>query len=135
LGQAQPVAPSRAHPHDAGWDLHAAEERWVLARSSVTVRTGVAVAIPPGYYGRIAPRSGLSVRHSIEVGAGVVDAGYRGELVVKLYNHGDDNHLVRAGDRVAQLIVTRIYQGDLEVVDTLPGSDGRNTSGFGSSGR
>lgn len=66
--QTQPVAPSRAHPHDAGWDLHAAEERWVLARSSVTVRTGVAVAIPLGYYGRIAPRSGLSVRHSIEVG-------------------------------------------------------------------
>lgn len=65
----------------------------------------------------------------------MVDAVYRGELVVKLYNHGDDNYLVRAGDRVAQLIVTRIYQGDLEVVSQLPGSDGRNTSGFGSSGR
>lgn len=129
------VAPRKAHPHDAGWDLHAAEERWVLGRSSVTVRTGVAVAIPPGHYGRIAPRSGLSVRHSIEVGAGVIDAGYRGELVVKLYNHGDANYLVRAGDRVAQLIVTHIYQGDLEVVAELPGCDGRGAAGFGSSGR
>ena len=128
------LAPRRAHPHDAGWDLYASDERWVLARSSATVATGIAVAIPPSYYGRIAPRSGLSVKYNIEVGAGVVDAGYRGELIVKLYNHGDDNYLVRAGDRVAQLIVTHIYQGELEVVETLPGSE-RGAAGFGSSGR
>ena len=106
----------------------------MLARSSAAVATGIAVAIPPSYYGRIAPRSGLSVKYNIEVGAGVVDAGYRGELIVKLYNHGDDNYLVRAGDRVAQLIVTHIYQGELEVVETLPGSE-RGAAGFGSSGR
>lgn len=128
------VAPTRAHAHDVGWDLYAAEERWVLARSSATVATGVAVAVPLGYYGRIASRSGMSVKHDIEVGAGVVDAGYRGELVVKLHNHSDANYLVRAGDRVAQLVVTRIYTGDMQVVDSLEGSD-RGARAFGSSGR
>lgn len=106
----------------------------MLARGSATVATGVAVAVPPGYYGRIASRSGLSVKHDIEVGAGVVDAGYRGELVVKLHNHGDANYLVRAGDRVAQLVVTRIYQGGMQVVESLEDSD-RGARAFGSSGR
>jgi len=126
--------PTRAYHADAGFDLYAAESKWVLARESTTVSTGIAVAIPEGYYGRVASRSGLSVRHNIEVGAGVIDAGYRGEIMVKLYNHGDDNVLVSEGDRIAQLVVTVIYTGGIQEVAALQPQQ-RGVRGFGSSGK
>jgi deoxyuridine 5'-triphosphate nucleotidohydrolase len=106
----------------------------VLARGSATVRTGIAVAIPKGYYGRVASRSGLSVKHSLEVGAGVVDAAYRGEIMVRLHNHGDANVFLAAGDRIAQLVVTAIYTGDVEEAASLDDTD-RGDRGFGSSGK
>lgn len=126
--------PTRAHDDDAGFDLYALKPTWILARGSTTVRTGVGVGIPEGYYGRVASRSGLSVKHHVEVGAGVIDAGYRGEIVVKLYNHGDANVLLAAGDRVAQLIVTAIYAGGIQEVTSLDDTE-RGTGGFGSTGQ
>lgn len=126
--------PVRTHPTDAGYDLHALQDAWVLARRSATVRTGIAVAIPQGYYGRVASRSGLSLKHSLEVGAGVVDAGYRGEIMVRLHNHSDDNVFLAAGDRIAQLVVTAIYTGDMEEVERLDDTE-RGDRGFGSSGK
>lgn len=126
--------PSRNHPTDAGYDLYALEDVWVKARQSSLVSTGVAVAIPKGYYGRIASRSGLALGCDLEVGAGVVDASYRGELKVLLRNHGDRMVCLRAGDRIAQMIVTPIYVGEIEKVETLDDTE-RGAKGFGSSGR
>jgi len=126
--------PRRAHADDAGFDLYALHSTWVLAQSSTTVRTGVGVGIPEGYYGRVASRSGLSVKHNVEVGAGVIDAGYRGEIIVKLYNHGDGNVLLSAGDRVAQLIVTAIYSDGIQEVASLDDTE-RGAGGFGSTGK
>ena len=128
------IVPTRAHTSDPGFDLYASESVWVLARSSTTVHTGIAVAIPEGYYGRVASRSGLSVKSNIEVGAGVIDAGYRGEIIVKLYNHSDENKFLDKGMRIAQLVVTSIYTGDISVVDSLDTTK-RGACGFGSSGK
>lgn len=125
--------PTRAHSTDAGFDLYSLTDTWVLARGSTTVRTGMGVGIPEGYYGRVASRSGLSVKNNIEVGAGVIDAGYRGEIVVKLYNHGDANVLISAGDRVAQLVVTAIYSDGIQEVASLDDTE-RGAGGFGSTG-
>lgn len=152
-------APTKAHEHDAGYDLYAAEEAQLGCEQALTpetpdtrcqlklfrpvpklqathalVRTGVAVAIPLGYYGRVASRSGLSVKHCVEVGAGVVDAGYRGEILVHLYSHGGAPLHIKPGDRIAQLIITPCASPDVQVVDTLPAST-RGASGFGSSGK
>lgn len=126
--------PRRAHDTDAGFDLFALQSTWILAGSSAVVRTGVGVGIPAGHYGRVASRSGLSVKHDIEVGAGVIDAGYTGEVMVKLHNHGSGNVHLAAGDRVAQLIVSPIYTGGVEEVDSLDATE-RGAAGFGSTGK
>lgn len=128
------IIPTRAHATDAGFDLYACESAWALARSSVTVPTGIAISIPEGYYGRVASRSGLSVKSNVEVGAGVIDAGYRGEIIVKLYNHGDANVFLDKGSRIAQLVVTAIYTDAIKVVESLDAT-GRGKNGFGSSGK
>ena len=85
----------------AGYDLHALESTSVPGRGKSIIPTGLAFAIPDGNYGRIAPRSGLAARHSIDVGAGVIDADYRGEVRVLLFNHSDTNFAVSEGDRIA----------------------------------
>jgi dUTP diphosphatase len=101
------------------------------------VPTGLAVALPPGHAGLVVPRSGLARRAGVTVAnaPGLVDAGYRGELIVVLVNHGDEAHRVEPGDRVAQLVVSPVALPDPTMVDDLPGSDGRGEGGFGSTGR
>ena len=96
------------------------------------VSTGVQMAIPVGYYGRVAPRSGLSCK-GLDIGAGVIDAGYRGEIKILAINNSNNNFCVLRGERIAQLIITKIANPVLEVVDELPPSD-RGESGFGSTG-
>jgi len=100
------------------------------------VSTGIALEIPGDCsYGRIAPRSGLAVKHGIQVGAGVVDADYRGEVKVLLFNHGSDTFSATAGDRIAQLIIERCKMPDVTVVtDRALSATERGTSGFGSTG-
>ena len=88
----------------AGYDLAAAESAVVPAHSQCLVKTGLAIAIPPDCYGRVAPRSGLALKKFIDVGAGVIDSDYRGELGVVLFNFGKENVIVHMGDRIAQLI-------------------------------
>jgi len=85
----------------AGYDLHASAEAVVPGRGKVLVATGLAFAIPVGNYGRIAPRSGLAAKHSIDVGAGVIDADYRGEVRILLFNHSDTDFAIKEGDRIA----------------------------------
>ena len=91
----------------AGYDMHSIEAKVVPARGKVLIGTGLAFAIPVGNYGRIAPRSGLAVKNSIHVGAGVVDADYRGEVKCLLFNFSDVDFQVNEGDRIAQMIIEK----------------------------
>lgn len=127
--------PSRATADAAGYDLHSDEDTDIGWGGHGTVRTGIAVAVPAGCYGRIAPRSGLATRRGIDVLAGVVDADYRGEIVVVLanYNRGQGPFRVKRGDRIAQLIIERCETPEVDVVDELPPT-ARASAGFGSTG-
>ncbi len=127
--------PSSAHDGDAGLDLHAREDVTLPPGTWAMVPTGIAVAIPTGYAGLVAPRSGLAARLGIGVvnGPGVVDAGYRGELRVILINHGDQEVRLSRGDRVAQMVVVPVAQVELVQVTELPDSE-RGEGGFGSTG-
>lgn len=128
--------PARAHPGDAGLDLVAAEGRELAPGARAAVPTGIAVAIPGGYAGLVVPRSGLARRQGVTVAnaPGLIDAGYRGELMVLLVNLGDAPHRIAPGDRVAQLVVVPVALCEVREVDELPPSDGRGDGGFGSTG-
>ncbi|KAF7056498.1 hypothetical protein CFC21_063898 [Triticum aestivum] len=130
---ANAVLPSRGSALAAGYDLSSAVEAVVPARGKALVATDLSVAVPHGTYARIAPRSGLAWKHSIDVGAGVVDADYRGPVGVVLFNHSDADFAVKPGDRVAQLVVERIATPDVAEVDDLDATV-RGEGGFGSTG-
>ncbi|GMK54204.1 hypothetical protein CspeluHIS016_0107900 [Cutaneotrichosporon spelunceum] len=125
--------PTRGSPLSAGHDLYAADGIIIPARGKALVSTGLAIAVPKGTYGRIAPRSGLASKHSIDVGAGVVDADYRGEVKVLLFNYGGDDFKVAKGDRVAQLILEHVHMAPVRQVDDLEATL-RGAGGFGSTG-
>jgi len=128
--------PARAHPGDAGVDLYAAEAVVLGPGERATVGTGVAVAVPEGYAGLVAPRSGLAQRHGLGIvnAPGVVDAGYRGEIRVILVNHGTEAVSLARGERIAQLLVVRVGVEEMLEVEELPPSE-RGLGGFGSTGR
>ena len=132
--------PTRASAAAAGYDLYANEDVFVPPLNgfttipSATVRTGIAICVPEGTYGRIAPRSGLAVKHGISVGAGVIDRDYTGEVCVVLFNHSSQQLCLQKGDCVAQLILERIVTPEAVQVDNLSKTD-RGTNGFGSTGR
>jgi dUTP pyrophosphatase len=128
--------PSRAYDGDAGLDLYAAHDARIEPGERCELGTGVAVAIPPGHAGLVLPRSGLAARHGIALvnAPGLIDAGYRGELRVLLLNTDRrEPFSVRAGDRVAQLLVVAFAAVAVQAVDALEGSE-RGGRGFGSSG-
>lgn len=126
-------APSRNSAGDAGYDLYAIGHDVIKAGERQLVSTGISISIPRGYYGRVAPRSGLALRDGIDVLAGVIDAGYRGEVGVILINFGDKNFAFRKGDRIAQLIIEKCHEVEWQEVDELNGT-ARGDGGFGSSG-
>ena len=97
------------------------------------VNTGIAATIPIGVYGRIAPRSGLAVKHGIQTGAGVIDPDYTGELKVILFNLGGERFEIKQGDRIAQLILEKCETPPIEEVTSIEDTE-RGTRGFGSSG-
>ena len=124
---------SRGSHLAAGYDLSSATDTKVPARGKALIPTDLSIAIPEGTYGRVAPRSGLAWKHSIDVGAGVIDADYRGPLGVILFNHSDVDFEVKVGDRIAQLIIEKIMTPDVLEVDDLD-STTRGAGGFGSTG-
>lgn len=124
--------PTRGSQGAAGLDLYSAEEVGLMPNEIALVRTGIKIAISPGWYGRIAPRSGLALSKGIDVMAGVIDSDYRGEISVLLINHGSDYQFFHTGTRIAQLIVERCWMGDLEYA-RLSDTE-RNEGGFGSTG-
>jgi dUTP pyrophosphatase len=126
-------APTRGSTKAAGFDLRSAYDYIVPARGKALVMTDIQVQLPEGCYGRVAPRSGLTIKNFIDVGAGVVDEDYRGNVGVVLFNHSDVDFQVQPGDRIAQLICERIYYPNLQEYEQLDDTQ-RNTKGFGSSG-
>ena len=127
--------PSVAYADDAGMDLTACERVELQPGGRALVSTGIAVAIPPGYAGYVQPRSGLATRHGISIvnTPGLVDAGYRGELLVNLLNTDrEQTFVVEPGMRIAQLVVLEVPRVSVREVDELPPSD-RGERGFGSS--
>ena len=130
--------PERAYAGDAGYDLAAAENLVLAPGERAAIRTGVAIAVPDGYAGLVLPRSGLAVRHGISLvnAPGLIDPGYRGELMVPLINHDrEETFEVETGMRIAQLVLVRAAEARFVSVELLEeGADGRGEEGFGSSG-
>ena len=125
--------PFKAHRTDAGFDLFADEDAWVFAKQRQTIKTGISFDMPENMAGLIWPRSGLSVKKGIDVLAGVVDSGYRGEIMVCLYNTSDEGVQITHGDRIAQIIFQEVPEVGITVSDSL-GSSQRGSDGFGSTG-
>lgn len=127
---------TKEHYHDAGLDIISTSRVDIEPRSSALINTGIIPAIPDGYVGLVWSRSGLSVKHKIEVGAGCIDSNFRGELVVHLYNHSDTRYAVCEGDKIAQLLTIPVNLNEYFRVkpEELSETD-RGSSGFGSSGR
>jgi dUTP pyrophosphatase len=127
--------PRRATEGSAGYDLFATDTLTIPPGQRALVGTGIAVKMPPGLYGRVAPRSGLAVKNGIQVGAGVIDADYRGEVKVLLFNQDADEFNIWPGYRIAQLILERHETPAIHVVTGLSGGQTeRGAGGFGSTG-
>lgn len=125
--------PSRGHKTDAGLDLRTPKAVTVPAYGSVTVDTGVHVELPHGCAGLLVSKSGLNVKHSL-TSTGLIDEGYTGSIVVKLYNHGDEDYAFKAGDKVTQLVVLPVVCEPVEQVSEFNRTE-RGDNGFGSTGR
>ena len=142
--------PKRATELSAGFDLHSADIYNIPARGKCLCRTDLVIAIPYGYYGRIAPRSGLANNNFIDVGAGVIDSDYRGQIYILLFNFSNDDYTVNENDRIAQIIIEKINTNiimintdDMLAADLIVPADvmingfptNRGCNGFGSTGK
>lgn len=127
------LEPVRAHADDAGLDLRSPSKITVPACGSVTIDTGVHIAIPKGYVGMLKSKSGLNFRCGI-TSEGVIDAGYTGSIKCKLYNNSTKACYIRPGDKITQLVIMPIITPEIEYVDELEETE-RGSGGFGSSGR
>jgi dUTP pyrophosphatase len=121
--------PARAHAEDAGYDLRSVDETSLAPGGRALIRTGISVAIPEGYAGFVLPRSGLAIRHGVAPvnTPGLIDSGYRGEIMVPLINHDrEETFSVETGMRIAQLVLVRAEEISFSEVETLEaGTDGR----------
>ena len=126
--------PTQGTSFAAGYDLYAAEDAVVVCGTRKLIKTNISMEITPGYYGRIAPRSGLAYKNGIDVLAGVIDSDYRGDIGVILYNTDKNiDFTVKKGDRIAQIIFEACYIATLNNVENLDNTL-RQAGGFGSTG-
>ena len=125
--------PQRAHDTDAGLDLRTPVDAYVRAGGSTVIDTGVHIQLPPGTVGMLKSKSGLNVKDGI-VSEGVIDEGYTGTILVKLYNHGTDAKQFTRGDKITQLVVLPVLYVKVEQTEEIKGGD-RGDGGFGSTGR
>jgi dUTP pyrophosphatase len=125
------MLPTRGSKYSAGLDLFSIQDTNITPFSNNLVPTGISVLIPVGYYGRIAPRSGVSVKTGLLVNAGVIDSDYRGEIKIVFQNPTTEHKEIKKGDKVAQLIIEKIALLDVQEVDTLDYTE-RGSNGFGS---
>jgi dUTP pyrophosphatase len=127
--------PARKSANAAGWDIYCLENFSLWSGiDRETVRTGIAMAIPHGYYGHIVGRSGLAKENGITIMGGIIDSDYRGEIHVIVCNTGETDVKFAAGDRIAQMIFHAHYDAAWMTVDELPPTD-RGEGGLGSTGR
>lgn len=126
-------APERAHGTDAGLDLRSPKDVTVPAHGSAIIDTGVHVEIPFSCAGFLKSKSGLNVKHGI-TSEGVIDTGYTGSVVAKLYNNSSKDYHIKRGDKITQLVVMLIGLPDVELVDSLEETE-RGENGFGSTGK
>lgn len=128
--------PTRGSVLSAGYDIYASEKAVIPAQGQGLVGTDISVAVPIGTYGRVAPRSGLAVKHGISTGAGVIDADYRGEVKVVLFNHSKKDFSIQKGDRIAQLVLEKIVMADIKQISAEElDITARGEGGFGSTGK
>ncbi|HSE16143.1 MAG TPA: dUTP diphosphatase [Pyrinomonadaceae bacterium] len=127
------VLPERGSALAAGLDVCGIEDVEIRPKHRVMARTGLAVAIPPGFYGRVAPRSGLAAKNGLDVLAGVIDSDYRGEIVCVLYNTSDETINLPAGSKICQLIIEQIITPEAAWATDLD-ETARGAGGFGSTG-
>ena len=127
------IMPKRAHAQDAGYDLYSQEDAVIFGGDSHRFDTGVHVQIPAGYVGMVKSKSGLNVQYGVQ-SEGVIDSGYTGSIVVKLYNHGKAAVRIEKGQKISQLVILPIITPELELVDSLEDTD-RGVGGFGSTGK
>ncbi|MBU3947961.1 MAG: dUTP diphosphatase [Proteobacteria bacterium] len=124
-------------PHSAGMDVCACLENDLVVNQGniALIPTGLAVSIPEGFEIEIRPRSGLAVKHGIGIinSPGTIDADYRGEIMIAVINHGKEDYTFKRGDRIAQMLVKRVYQADIEIADSLDDTK-RGKGGFGHTG-
>lgn len=125
--------PERAHDTDAGIDLKSPVAGIIFPHKSKIIYTGVHVELPHGYAGLLVSKSGLNCKHGI-TSTGLIDEGYTGEIIVKLYNNSDNLFTVHEGDKITQLVLFPVSYEPLEIVDSISGGE-RGDSGFGSTGR
>jgi dUTP pyrophosphatase len=125
--------PARGSAFSAGLDVCSIEDLVIGPHQRAIARTGLAVAIPHGFYGRVAPRSGLAAKHGLDVLAGVIDSDYRGELCCLLYNTGDSPITLPAGSKICQLIIEKIIAPKAVWANDLD-ETARGAGGFGSTG-
>ena len=125
--------PSQKHASDIGYDISASDDVTLISNEVTLVNTGIAINLPQQCAGFVLPRSGLSTKHKITLinSPGLIDPGYTGELLVPLMNFGDKDYSIKAGERIAQLVLVNTYGVDFKVVDSLPETD-RSSGGFGS---
>ena len=124
----------KAHNSDAGFDLRTPYVFTIAPMSYWVVNTGIHIEIPKGYAGLIVSKSGLNVKHGIQ-STGLIDSGYAGCIVVKLYNFSMDEYHFKAGDKITQLMILPIFTGKIKKIKTLNVDTERGTNGFGSSGK
>ena len=125
--------PCRAHSADAGYDLFSCKDTIIHPNRSETFDTGVHIAIPEGYVGFIKSKSGLNVKYNCQ-SEGVIDSGYTGSIVVKLFNHGDKSIEIGRGQKISQLVLLPIITPELELAEILEETE-RGDGGFGSTGK
>ncbi len=125
---------SHAHEGDAGMDLCALDQVLLPAHKRALVGTGLAMEIPLGYVGLVWGKSGLATKHGVAILAGVVDAGYRGEIMVALLNTSDEDYVIEAGHKIAQMLIQKIEHPEIVEVSELS-STTRGEQGFGSTGK
>ena len=129
--------PNYMSPNASGMDLHAAvQEETILNPGEIKlISTGISVALPPGFEAQVRPRSGLALKHGVSVlnTPGTIDADYRGEVGIILINLGKTPFVVKRGDRIAQMIITKVYHARLEISSDLSPTE-RNEGGFGHTG-
>jgi dUTP pyrophosphatase len=128
------IIPKRATEGSAGLDISSSVDMIIPSHKWLAVPTGISIMVPKDCYARLAPRSGLAFKYGIQVGAGVIDSDYTGEIKVILFNHGENDFTIKTGDRIAQLILEKIFTDDLEEVEELVKTE-RGAGGFGSTGK